>query len=147
MTARLGFGTTLELGDGGSPTEVFAAIGQISEGPDDDESTELVETTNHQSASSSGKPRREYIGGPVDGGELTITVNYDYDDATHNRATGLRGMVGATKNFRLTEPGATTRETFAAIIMNASRSRPVSDKMSMSVTLKVSGAVTEEAVS
>lgn len=146
MTARLGFGTKLELGDGGDP-EVFAEIGEIAEGPDDDESAELVETTNHQSDSSSGKPRREYIGGPVDGGELTLTVNYDRDDATHSRATGLRGMVGATKNFRLTEPGATTRETFSAIIMNAGISRPVADKMSMSVTLKISGAVDTEAVS
>lgn len=140
--AALGYGTKLKLGDGASP-EVFAEIGEIVDGPEDSDSAELVEVTNHQSAGS----RREYIGGLIDGGEITFTVNYDPDGATHDRTTGLQAYVRQTKNFRLEEPGNTLGYEFAAIITNVSKSYPVASAMQMQVTLKKTGALTPYTIS
>ena len=134
--AALGYGVKLKLGDGASP-EVFAEIGEITDISDGD-SAELKEVTNHQSAGS----RREYIGGLIDGGEVTFTVNYDPDGATHNRTTGLQAYLRQTKNFRLEEPGNTLGYEFAAVIMSTSKAYPVDDKMSMDVTIKKTGALT-----
>lgn len=139
--ARLGYGSKLLIGDGGSP-ETFAEIGEITEGPDDGDSVDNIEVTNHQSPGR----RKEYIGALIDGGDLTITVNYIPSDATHNRATGLLGMLGLTKNFRLEEPGNTKGEEWPCIIMNVSRARPVQGAMTMQITLKKAGDVTEYTV-
>lgn len=134
--AALGYGTKLKLGDGASP-EVFADIGEIT-ALNDEDTAELKDVTNHQSINS----RREYIGGLIDGGEVTFTVNYDPDGATHDRTTGLQAFVRQTKNFRLEEPGNTNGYQFAAIITNVSRSYPVDDAMEMNVTIKKTGDVT-----
>lgn len=135
--ARLGYGTVLKLGDGSSP-ETFADIGEITEGPDDGDSVDQIEVTNHQSPGR----RKEYIGALIDGGEITLTVNYIPDDPTHDRSTGLQGLLGLTRNFRLEEPGNTNGEEWPCIIMNVSRSRPVQGAMTMQVTLKKAGDVT-----
>lgn len=134
--AALGYGAKLKLGDGASP-EVFSVIGEITDLQDSD-TAELKEVTNHQSSGS----RREYIGGLIDGGEVTFTVNYDPDGATHDRSTGLQAYLRQTKNFQIEEPGNTTGYQFAAVITNVSKSYPVDDKMSMNVTIKKTGALT-----
>ena len=146
MTERLGFGTTLEIGDGAAPSENFATIGQIATGPDVEESSDKQEVTSHSSPSRNGKPVKQYMGGPIDPGSLTFTVNYDYDNATHKRATGLKGMIGLVKTFRLREAGSTTRETFTALIERVGRQYPVGTQMQMSVTLQITSDIAEEAV-
>lgn len=128
--ATLGYGTLLKVGDGNSP-EVFTTIGEVGDFEDSD-SVELVEATNHSSTGN----RREYIAGLIDGDEISFPVNYIPSHATHNRATGLRGMIRTQRNFRLEEAGATEGIEFPAIIMSVTRSFPVADKMVMTVTLK-----------
>jgi predicted secreted protein len=141
--ARLGYGTKLKMGDGATPTEAFTEIAEIKSLEDSD-SAEQVEVTNHQSAGS----RREYINGLIDGDEITFTVNYDPDGATHNNITGLRSKVGgAAVNFQLEEPGNTLGMQFAALVMSCGRSYPVDAAMEMQVTLKKTGAVTTYTVS
>lgn len=139
--ARLGYGTKLKMGDGASP-EVFTEIAEIKSLEDSD-SSEQVEVTNHQSASS----RREYINGLIDGDEITFTVNYLPTNVTHDRITGLRSKVGgASVNFRLEEPGNSTGQEFDALVINCGRSYPVDNVMEMTVTLKKTGAITTYAV-
>lgn len=140
--ARLGYGTKLLFGDAGSP-EVFAEIGEIVEGPDDEDSIDLVETTNHQSPNR----RKEYISSLIDGGEITLTCNYIPTDATHDRSTGLLAALGTTRNFRIEEPGNTQGEQWPCVVMSAGRTRPVNDKMQLSVTLKKAGEPTFYTVS
>lgn len=134
--AALGYGTKLKLGDG-EVSETFAEIGEITSLNDED-LTEIKDVSNHQSAGT----RREYIGGMIDGGEVTLTCNYDPDGATHGRVTGLRGLVRQTRNFQLEEPGNTEGAQFAAIIMSVSRSYPVDEAMEISITLKKTGDYT-----
>ena len=138
--ATLGYGSKLKLADAGGT--VYADIGEIVDSLDDDDSVNLVEVTNHQSP---GK-RAEYISGFIEGSEVTITCNYIPTHATHNRATGLLGLVGTTRNFRIEEPGNSQGDQFSAVIMNVGRARPVKDAMQLKVTIKKSGAVTQYTV-
>lgn len=135
--AALGYGVKLKLGDNATPTETFAELAEIKDLNDGDD-VELRDVTNHQSA---GK-RREYIGALIDGGEVTLTLNYLPTNATQNRITGLQALLGLTRNFQLEEPGNPTGYQFAAVIQSVSKSYPVDDAMEMNVTIKKSGDLT-----
>ena len=132
--ARLGYGTVLKYGDGGSP-QTFAEIGEIGDFEDGD-TIELVEVTNHQSPNN----RREYIAGLKDGAEMSFPCNYIPEHATHDRATGLRGKIGDVLDFQLVAPGETEVYNFSALVMGVTRSFPVQGVMQMTVTLKKTGA-------
>lgn len=136
-SAALGYGTKLKMGDGATPTENFADIAEIKDLNDSDD-IELREATNHQSPGR----RREYISGLIDGGEITFTVNFLPNNATHNRITGLKSKLGTTVNFRLEEPGNATGYQFAAVVQNLGNAYPVDEIMEMTVTLKKTGDVT-----
>ena len=146
-SARLGFGVKLKMGDGGDPTEAFTDIGEIRGEFTFGEAVELVEATNHQSpANAAGNPYREYITGAEDGEEVTIPVNYDPTDGTHDNITGLRSKKGALVNFELHEPGNPNKASFSALVIGVSRSYPVDDIMQMEVTLKPTGAIVETVI-
>lgn len=132
--ARLGYGTILRYGDGGSP-QTFAEIGEVGDFEDGD-TIELVEVTNHQSPNN----RREYIAGLKDGAEISFPVNYIPEDPTHDRATGLRGKIGEVLDFQLVAPGETETYNFSALVMGVTRSFPVQGVMQMTVNLKKTGA-------
>lgn len=132
--ARLGYGTKLKMGDGGSPQQ-FVEIGEIGDFEEGD-SIELVEVTNHQSPGG----RREYIAGLKDGAEFSITVNYIPTDPTHDRATGLRGKIGQIVDLQLLAPGETEVYQFSAVVMGVSRSFPVQGVMQMTINFKKTGA-------
>lgn len=148
--AKLGYGTKLLIHDGTAIADVeaipdgeFAEIAEITSGPDDEESTELVEVTNHQSTGN----RREYIGGLIDGGDITIECNYIPTDGTHDTATGLAGLIGQTRYFRIEEPGETTGIQVPCVVTNVGRTRPVAEAMKFNVTLKKAGDVYEHTIS
>lgn len=139
-TAYLGYGAKIKMGDGASP-ETFATLGNLGDFEDSD-TYEMVETTNHSSPSN----RREYIAGLVDGAEISLPVNYDPNDATHDASTGVQSKKGQTVNFRLEEPQNSTGYQFAAVVTGVTKAYPVADKMVMTITLKKTGAITTYAV-
>lgn len=134
--ATLGYGTKLKMGDGASP-EVFTELGEVGDFEDSD-TVDQIEVTNHQSAGN----RREFISGLIDGDEISFPVNYIPANATHDRTTGVLSKLGTTVNWQLEEPGNADGLQFAALVIGATRAFPVADKMTMTVTLKKSGAVT-----
>jgi hypothetical protein len=134
--ARLGYGTKLKMGDGGSPEE-FVEIAEVGDFEDTD-TAELVEVTNHQSTNS----RREYIAGLIDGDEIQIPCNYIPSNATQDRITGLQSKLRSTVNFRLEEPGNSEGIAFSGVVLGISKSYPVADKMMMTVTIKKTGSPT-----
>lgn len=138
--ATLGYGSKLKLGDAAGAG--FADIGEITSAIMNEENTDLLEVTNHQSV---GK-RKEFIGAFIDGGEITITCNYIPTDPTHRRSTGLRGLNGVTRKFRIEEPGNTKGDEFFAVITKVGVERPVQEAMALEVTIKVTGAITEYTV-
>lgn len=132
--ARLGYGTVLKMGDGGSP-ETFSEIGEIGDFEDGD-TVEQIEVTNHQSPGG----RKEYIAALKDGAEISFPCNYIPTNATHNRTTGLRGKIGQVLNFQLVAPGETETYNFSALVLGVTRSFPVQGVMQMTVNLKKTGA-------
>lgn len=139
-TAYLGYGAKVKFGDGASP-EVFATLGNLKDF-EDSESAELVETTNHSSTGS----RKEYIAGLIDGDEITLPVNLDPNDATHDRTTGLRAKLRQVVNFRFEEPQNSVGLQVAAIVIGVSNSYPVADVMTCEITIKKTGSVSTYAV-
>lgn len=133
-------GTLLKIGDGGG-SETFTTIVEVTDinGPGLDD--EVVDVTSHDSANHA----REYIGGLLDAGEVTFTINYIPTATTHNATTGLiRDWKNRTKrNFQLVYPdGGATTWAFAALVQHFEAAAPIDDKLAADVTLKLTGMPT-----
>ena len=136
MAAIESQGTVLKRGDGADP-EVFTAIGRVVSisGIGSGSSTEIDITD----LSSTGK---EFLLGIKDEGSVTLTLNLDTGDTMQ---TGLRTDRDARtlRNFELTlTDSGPSVITFAALIKTFSIEIGVDDKVSLSVELRISGAVT-----
>lgn len=135
------FGTLLKIGDGGSPTETFTTIAEVTSIGGPGLSLDTIEITNHSSPGG----WREFIGGLLNAGEVSLDINYDPVGATHNATTGLiADMVARTlRHFQLVFPdtGSTTW-SFTALVTLFEPSEPVDDKLAASVTLKLTGQPT-----
>jgi len=134
------YGTLLKTGDGGSP-ETFTTIAEVTNIGGPSLKLDAIEATSHDSTEG----WREFIGGLLDGGEVTFDVNFIPTNATHDASTGLvADMVARThRNFELVFPDTSeTTWSFTALVTNFQSNEPVDNKLSASVTLKVSGQPT-----
>lgn len=134
------FGTSIKLGDGASP-EVFTTIAEVVEIGGPGLELDMIEITNHSSTGG----WEEHVGGILRTGEVTLDINYDPAGGTHDASTGLiADMVARTlRNFQLIFPDTgTTTWTFSAYVQKFEPGAPVDDKLSASVTLKLSGQPT-----
>ena len=135
MAGQDGFGTLLKRGDGGSP-EVFTEIADPTGISGPGLSRETIDVTSH------GSPEQwmEFIGGLKDGGEVSLDINYqpslhdtlvdDFDDA-------------APRNYQLVFPDPDeTTWGFKAIMTGFEPDAPYDDKLSASLTFKVTGKPT-----
>lgn len=135
------FGTLLKVGDGGSPTESFTTIAEVFNIGGPSLSLDPIEITNHSSTGG----WKEFVGGLLDGGEVSFDINYDPVGATHDASTGLiADMVARTqRNFQLVFPDTgNTTWSFTALVTAFEPSEPVDDKLAASVTLKLTGQPT-----
>lgn len=141
MTAALdAYGTLLQIGDGGSP-EAFTTIAEVTEISGPSLALDPLDVTAHTSPGAF----REFIGGLLDGGEITATINYVPTEGTHDAGTGLLAdMIARTvRNFNLIFPdtGATSWR-FPALVTAFEPAEPVDDRLSAEITLKVAGQPT-----
>lgn len=141
MTSISAFGSLLKIGDGGNGAEVFTTIAQVNSLSGPGLTMDPIDVTHHGSTAG----WRQFVGGLFDAGEVTFEINYDPVAATHDASTGLLSdMEGRTvRNFQLVFPdaGATTWG-FAALVTAFEPGMPIDDKLSASVTVKVSGQPT-----
>ena len=134
------FGTLLKIGDGGSP-ESFTTIAEVTNIGGPSLSLDPIDVTNHSSTGG----WKEFIGGLLDGGEVSFEINYDPVGATHDASTGLIADMSArtVRNFQLVFPDTgNTTWSFSALVTAFQPSEPIDNKLSASVTLKVSGQPT-----
>lgn len=140
MTNYAARGTLLKQGDGGSP-EDFSTIAQVVSIGGPSLSLDPIDVTHH--ASEDGW--KEAVGGLLDGGEISLEINYDPEAGTHDASTGLiKDMEDrVVRNFQLvfSDSGNTTW-TIPALVTGFEPGAPVDAKLSASVTLKVSGKPT-----
>ncbi len=130
-----GFGTEFQRGDGAGP-EVFTAIANVTNISGPGLARETIDVTAHDSPDA----YMEFIGGLKDGGEVSVDVNYD--PADHDVLIADFDDT-APRNYKIVFPdaGASTW-TFAGIMTGFEPDAPYDDKLSASLTFKVSGKPT-----
>lgn len=138
--ARTTKGITIGIGDGGSPTETFDVIGEVTNFQAPGISNDQIEVTHL------GSTAKEYIAGLSDGDECTFDVNYIAADA-QQQALWTLAQSGAKNNFQIDlNDHATTPSTitFAAIVTKMPGvSGGVNEAQKRTgITLKVSGTPT-----
>jgi predicted secreted protein len=86
---------------------------------------------------------RDYVAGPLDGGEVTLRLNFDPGTATHANTTGLLDYFQdrASASYALVFPDNTTY-TFTAYVTAFQPTAPFDEKLEATCTLKITGAVT-----
>lgn len=140
MTNYAARGTLLKQGDGASP-EVFTTIAQVVSIGGPSLSLDPIDVTNM----SSEDGWKEAVGGLLDGGEISLEINYDPAHVTHNASAGLiKDMEDRTvRNFQLVfSDSDNTVWIIPALVTGFEPGAPVDAKLSASVTLKVSGKPT-----
>jgi len=83
---------------------------------------------------------KEYIAGMADAGELTVEVNYDGTTSTVAAALQADYAGGTVGDWTITLPG-TAASVFACsgLISNLGTAIPKDDKITQSITIKLSG--------
>lgn len=124
------FGTTLARGDG-EITEVFVAIANVTSLTPPGLTRDTYDVTAHDSTDG----WREFIGGLKDAGDVSFDVNYD--PADHDTLIG-DFEDAAARNYELTFPDGSKWE-FAGFLTGFEADAPFDDKLSASLTIKVTG--------
>lgn len=138
--AKASKGTTLKIGDGTTPTEVFALIAEQTTIDGPNTSVPTIDVTSHESTAA------EFIAGMPDNGEVTFEGLFVGTDSQQQQLWTDR-TAGTLRNFEMEFPdnaGANaTKFEFAAIVTALNFSAGgVSDPLRISGTLKISGAAT-----
>lgn len=133
MAGMDAFGTKLQRGSGGGP-ETFATIADITSLTPPGISRETLDVTSHDSTNG----WMEFTGGLKDAGEVSADINYqptehdtlidDFEDT-------------APRHYRVIFPDGTIW-SFSAILTGFEPDAPYDDKLSASLTWKVSGKPT-----
>jgi predicted secreted protein len=133
-------GLQLQMGDGATPTEAFTAIANLGDLTGPGAALDTVEVTHH------GSPAKEFAATLLDGGEVSLSINWDPAEATHKNAAG--GLIyvmeqKTLKNWKIVTPdtGASV-VAFSAFVVGFEPEGPVAGKLAAKVKLRISGAVT-----
>ena len=134
-------GTQLQVGDGAGP-EVFTTVAEVLDITGPGIEREEIDTTSHDVSDGF----RTFIAGLADGGEVSFDIQYTPGHATH--AETARGIVslalsGTVANWRVVLPVTPSKRwNFTGFVSGFEPGYPVGDKMSGSVTIKVTARPT-----
>lgn len=127
------FGTTLSRGDGAA-TEVFTPIANITSLSPPGISRETLDVTAHDSPNG----YMEFLGGLKDPGEVSFDVNYDPSE--HDTLVDDFELDDPV-NYEVSFPDGTVW-AFGAILTGFEPDAPYDDKLTASITLKVTSKPT-----
>jgi hypothetical protein len=134
-TARIGFGAILtDKGTGGSGTDKIGNVTDLNIGGI---SLATVDATHYESADA----YQEFIAGLIDAGEVTATVQAQpaasgSADNWHFLYDALNARV--LRTYELAFPNG-AKFTFTAFVTNLGIPVPLADKITTTVTFKISG--------
>lgn len=134
-SARIGYGTLFKSGNGAVP-EVFTTLAEVTGITPPAMARDTVDATHEESPGA----WREFIAGLKDGGEVSFDLNFipgGTSAAAMMAELDLDGSL-ATKNRQIAFPDG-SYFSFAAILTGFEPDAPIDDKMSASVTFKVTG--------
>ena len=130
----IGYGSKVRIGLGETPdwTEL-EFVGDL-EMPD--EQVDEIEVTHMQSPDR----RKQFIAGLIDGGEVSIPMNYIAGNDSDVLLQTIKAS-GETVQIEITLTAAGTAETFAGFLKGYARTAPVNDKMMATATFRLSELV------
>lgn len=130
------FGTQFLRGNGATPTETFTAIANVTNIGGPDRSRETIDVTAHDSPGG----WMEFIGGLKNGGEISLDLNYDPRETTHDLDDDFDDA--EPRNYQIILlPGSADEHTWSisGVMTGLGDEFPYDDKMGRTVTIKVSG--------
>jgi hypothetical protein len=138
--AAIGYGSTFELGDGAEPEEAFTEIAEVFDITPPNESTDTIDATHMKSPGAN----REFIFGLTDPGEVSFEMNFLPGSPSEQKilaARAARKRVGGRINFPKVGAAARQRWEFGCLVLGYEPAMPNDDKMTATVTCKVSGSI------
>ncbi len=136
MAGRDGFGTLFKRATTLSPGNVYETIANVTNISGPQRSRETIDVTAHDSPEG----WMEFIGGLKDGGEVSLDINYDPGETTHDLDDDFDDAT--PRNYQIVILPDTDDEhtwTLTAVMTGLEDEFPYDDKMGRSMTLKVSG--------
>jgi hypothetical protein len=137
--AMLGYGSTFEIVSDSSP-DVYVAMAEVISITPPSSVLDQIDVTHMQSPDR----RREFISGLIDGGECSFDMNFIPGSTSDDRLFELLNLpVGSTRrrSSRISFPNGVTW-TFDAELTGYEPTVPFDDKMTATVTFKVTGSLT-----
>lgn len=131
--ASIGYGSIFGIGDAASP-ELFPALAEVVNVTPPSDTVDVIDATHMASPNRT----REFIEGLIDPGECSLDLNFIPGGAADDIIQAWKAA-GGRKNCRITYPNDVTW-TFAALLTGYEPAVPVDDKMSATLTLKVTGS-------
>lgn len=136
MSGRDAFGTQFRRGNGATPTELFTTIANVQTISGPNRTRETIDVTAHDSVDA----YMEFLGGLKDGGEVALEINYDPTETTHDLDGDFMDV--DPRNYQVVILPDTIDEytwDFAGVLTELGDEFPYDDKMSRSLTVKVTG--------
>lgn len=134
--AEIGYGLTLAVSDAAPATTPSNTIGNITSFTPPAPTRDIIDVTS----ASSPNMAREFIAGLIDYGTATFEMNFEPGDALDTLLRTI-SLERAPRTWRASYGQYTPAETitFRAFLTAYEPSSPFDDKMTASVTLKVTG--------
>ena len=136
-SARIGHGTLFYLADVSSPTS-YTPLAEVTNITPPELSRDAIDASHEESPNA----WREFIAGMKDGGEVSLDLNFIPGNATTARIIATFSQDAAIDAKIVFPDSPATTWTFTAICTGFAPEAPIDDKMSASVTFKVSGQPT-----
>lgn len=139
MSGRDGFGTRFQRATTLSPGTTFETIASVTNISGPGRKRETIDVTAHDSPSQ----WMEFIGGLKDGGEVSLDINYDPSEATHDLDDDFDDT--AARNYKVVIlPGTDDEYTWSikGVMTELSDEFPYDDKIARTMTIKVTGKPT-----
>jgi len=134
-TAAIGFGATFGVGDGASP-EVFTALAEVMDLSPPSDQVDIIEVTHMLSPNRT----KEFIAGLTDPGECSFDIHF-LPGAGDDTVLQAKRQTATLTNYQITFPGDTTW-TWAGILTGYEATVPVNDRMTATVTFKLTSSYT-----
>jgi predicted secreted protein len=136
--ARIGFGTVFQIRDLDASPVAYVTIGEVTNITLPAVSRDAVDATHTESTGG----YREAIPGLKDNGEVTIEMNYVHQSASDVLIRAQFALDTLTQCKILFDTSPEDGVSFNAIVTGYEVAAPIEDKVSATLTLKVSGVVT-----
>lgn len=139
MSGRDAFGTEFRRATGTAPGTTYETIANVTNIGGPERTRETIDVTSHDSPGQ----WMEFIGGLKDGGEISLDINYDPAESTHDIDDDFDDVL--PRNYRVVILPDTEDEhtwTISGIMTNVGDEFPYDDKMGRSITIKVTGKPT-----